>query len=426
MKIRVRLPVFMRRKATWFALAVGIGTAAVCWWQFPYAVRHCLSFAEVPGMSESQRQRQLERQELGGIYSDQPSDYRNLVLSADFKFVAIYLPKLNSASLQNKVLVYDLGTAKPLFSVPTDPEESNPFDGRIIFSPDSRFFLQLDDHEIEFRSIPTGEIWQPDSRVRFVTEPDDQPLLFTTDSLGRLLVHTYNSLTEDKIFDWQTGKELAEDKFCLRPPFQGGFLSADETHIGIWQVRSLPTGKVIGSVDVGRVEKKVREDWIISSWHLLSLDTKTLAILDDNLHLWDVPSGRYRLSKCVCGRLLAISPDGRFLAVRNDRENNPHPWLAWLVDWLEIWDTGFDMILYDLESETVVATMRDVDWAQFSVDGKSLAAIAKDTLSVYDLPLRPPWLKIATYAISAAVSVWLLAWLFGQWKGRRAVARCAS
>jgi Leucine-rich repeat (LRR) protein len=38
MKINVRLPAFMRRNATWFALMVGLGTAAVCWWQLPPAV----------------------------------------------------------------------------------------------------------------------------------------------------------------------------------------------------------------------------------------------------------------------------------------------------------------------------------------------------------------------------------------------------
>ena len=105
--------------------------------------------------------------------------------------------------------------------------------------------------------------------------------------------------------------------------------------------------------------------------------------------------------------------------VRSQRHSNPHPWLACLVNWLGIKDVGFDMVLYDLGSETAVNIIRDVEWAQFSSDGSSLAVIANDTLSVYDFPLRKPWLKIATWGFAAA-SVWLLAWFVGRRRRRAA------
>ncbi len=131
----------------------------------------------------------------------------------------------------------------------------------------------------------------------------------------------------------------------------------------------------------------------------LSFDYKTFVIVDGSgTYVWDVPSGQYRFLSGVVGRFLSLSPDGRLLAVRLDRKSEPHPWLAWFVNWLGIKDDAFDMVLYDLTTETAVATMCDVDWAQFSPDGKVFAVIAHDTLSVYDFPLCPPWLEIATYA----------------------------
>src|SRR4029077_7064916 len=113
---------------------------------------------------------------------------------------------------------------------------------------------------------------------------------------------------------------------------------------------------------------------------------------------------------------------GRFLATFTGGHPERTPaWIAWLFAKFGINDAWSGTSIYDLTSGEEVASFANAPGSHFSLDGKSLALLSRDgTLSVYDLPLRRPWARIAGIALGVAAGVWLvsalLSWRFGKVK----------
>ncbi len=401
MKVTRLLPAFWRRKATRFALVSGIITVAACWWLLPYSARNRL---ELP--------------------KDKTKYVRDVVLSSDFTKAIVcesktaledYIGKILKAPGPNKASVFDVATGQRLFFRNGNFEEGYSFRSRIhrriAISPDNQYLVDVTSGKIKYYKIPSGESCEPDPNRRFPEKSEWTDVVLCGDSQGRLLVVVNDTLEPNRIYDWHSGKVFSEG-FPYADVFMGGFVELDNEE-WVFQIRAFPTARLQGKV-------KIPEPIYAQFFNLTALatkgltpDCKTLVLVNGKVHVWDVPSGTQRDLDILAEEFLAISPDGRYLAVRNRLRGDPHPWLAWLMNWLAINSSGHDFVLYDLPSETVVTTIRNADWAQFSLDGQSLAIITDDTLNIYDFPLRKPWLKIAVCGVTAAAIAGLLAWLLG-------------
>jgi hypothetical protein len=120
--------------------------------------------------------------------------------------------------------------------------------------------------------------------------------------------------------------------------------------------------------------------------------------------------------------------DGHYLIFLVKRPRQPnHPWLDWVLDQLgQLPKEGPELVVYDLTTNAEVASFRtwsdrelrqrwDPGFARFSLDGKNLAIVVHgNNLDIYDFPLHRPWGRIACCTLTAAASVWVLAWLLGR------------
>ncbi len=372
-----------RRKGTWFALVIGLIVGTACWWLLPYQPRCSVALADPDNTS------------VGDV-----------VYSPDFHCAAIIKRTALLATL------WDLNVGQPLYSFPFKKPGGFYVGDCLAISPGSNFVVSFVNEKVTFRKIPFGELWTPEFPVDFSSDPRaDHRSELAFDAEGRILVLVWDASNMGQIRDLISGKEL--QTCSLRkdhvPLFCGGFFEdlPDRKLI----VRELPSGKkrgVIGS-------RPLRAG---TTTYCPTPNCNTVAVIHDEIEIWNVATERHRTLD-VTGRHVAISPDGRFVAVATQLKRQPHPWSDWLRNWLKLITPENETVLYDLSTDAPMASFAGDNTSKFSLDGRSLAINDGKTLRIYDFPLRRPWAAIVGYASLAAAMVWLLGWIMGRRKKRR-------
>jgi hypothetical protein len=312
----------------------------------------------------------------------------------------------------------------------------NEFAHLFVISPDNQLLVALAKGKATYRKIPSGEFWQPDTRTDFPSDfPHGKWSELTSDARGRLLIVERSVFDPTAIRDLLSGKELgnvpAANAILARSP--GGFLQyLDWKDRG--EVRELPGGALVGILagDEIRQEVILGDEGVAGPLNpsivLLAPDCKTVAFVKCGaIELWDVPTNSKRLLDMTADSVrplgyveygppfAAISVDGGFVATMARRQKRFHPWIGWLLDYLGWGALQNELVLFELNLGTEIASFGTANRAYFSLDGKSLA-IAGDALDIYDFPLRRPWLKVAGIAFATAAGLWFLGWSLGRRK----------
>jgi hypothetical protein len=400
MKIVSALLALCRRKGTWFALFVGVTMGTACWWLLPYQQRCSVALAEQPG-------------------------YRSAVIySPDFHYGAILQLQRRHGWVKDSHF-WDLRDGRSLFSIPFKKDIGRSLYDNLAITQNSEFLVGFTGEKPKFWKIPSGVPWEPETPIGFSGNPNS--VLWNQlacDDQGRNLILVWEKSDQCKVLDIITGSELATVPVHREHLlfFPGGILELLDLDGEIPSskviVRDLPSGKKRGEVGPFQLIGSP----FISNYSLAADCSRVAMSLNDDVTIWDVPTGRHRTLN-VKGTWPIISPDGSYLAIPIYQKSQPNLWFDWLHNWLGIAPIEFKTVLYDLRTDTEVASFPGNNTPEFALDGHSLAINDEKTLRIYDFPLRRPWVAIVGYASLATGAVWLFGWMIGRRKKKRRLPR---
>jgi WD40 repeat protein len=394
MKIMPSLRGFARRKATWFAVLVGMITAIACWRYLPTVPRRSL---HVSGWF------------IGG----------GIVFSPDFHFAAESFKKWDPKGDTFMTNLWDLNEGRVLFSFPF--EQGNLFIRKVAISPDNEILVEFKNGLVTFYKIPTGEKWKPP--IQFSDGPEFGKINhLAIDAQGRIFVVHSEKLKPISVHDLFTGKKLGSlpNENPRASFFPGGVLWFDRDK-ELFRVRKIPSGEFHGEINL---PKNPPIAWGVSSAGISS-DCNTIVVVETNLktiqgmvRIWNVPTSNYRLLVFPDGiesSRFFLSPNGQFVALHVFRKSHPNPVLQWILPWIKPGPEYDEWILYDLDNEKELISFpsKNFNYVQFSLDGKSFAVRYENRLDLYHFPLPRPWTKIFGFASLAGALAMLLSCLLG-------------
>jgi hypothetical protein len=417
-------------KATLFALFAGCVIAAASWWILPASPRSSLN--RVTGRNH--------RHLMGAP-----------VLSRDF----CYALTIQDADL----VVWELGTSRRLFSI---KDENRLGSHWFVFSPDGQLLVEMpyqneEGGEVNYRIVPSGEPWNPSAKAKLLTHSETATSFLGTD------IQSHPFVAEWKLWGPRAVRELESPDEPITTPasafiwLTGGYLAFSAPY-KVVEVRAWPEGTLYGALPanaihgvLGRLPELIealpadalhsilgRLPELSDSVGLLAENGKTLALVrKDGIDVWDLPTATLRVldmshsNSMPCGisnnPFGHISADGCHIATRAYRQGTQSSlaWLNCLFNALGIEKQKVGIALYDLTTARETAFFPESEWAQFSADGKSLAILVRDTLEIYDFPLRRPWFKIVGYGLAAAAGVWLFTLFSRRHRAKRKMTRAA-
>jgi hypothetical protein len=335
-----------------------------------------------------------------------PDRRGRIAFSADCKLFAYASGEHTSRRLWNGELrVWDTQEPRQLFSTPYSESYPPVLDGgySMAFTPDGEKLVTFSWGEAKFYQVPSGEPWEPQESRKF---PSDGMLVrsqLVEDAHGNVFVRGATELAtlpqhKTSIFDLWTGARIAAADWRVGDALRGGLISYP--HKDRVCLHEVPTCKL--RLDVKQAE--------VYGEFVCTPDCRTLVQVYGKATTWRDGEGPVKHSIPI-SQFPVVSPDGELLGGLVPQLHAYGDWRTKLLNAVRLHGRESTFVVYDLSTDKPVASFPHAQHGHFSLDGKTLAVFAEDTVELYDLPLSSPWLRVVAVALVGAIA----AFGVGQW-----------